>query len=178
MTWASLEEDQGNSVRAEEIRNLYFQQVFHQPYLLSINKQSISVKKPNDCESASCFLQQRTEIVDDASWVMGFLDIIDPAIDSIKRLFNIEKAKEYSAGDDRGEDEQSGGFSTDPASGSTTASGSGFNLDEFIREKLLLDPSKLDVQLGPSRVASSNSAKSAANMRRSENKNVTAVPKL
>ncbi|KAK9288215.1 hypothetical protein L1049_016664 [Liquidambar formosana] len=27
MTWASLEEDQGNSVRAEEIRNLYFQQV-------------------------------------------------------------------------------------------------------------------------------------------------------
>lgn len=27
MTWASMEEDQGNSVRAEEIRNLYFQQV-------------------------------------------------------------------------------------------------------------------------------------------------------
>jgi Tfp pilus assembly protein PilF len=27
MTWASLEEEQGNSVRAEEIRNLYFQQV-------------------------------------------------------------------------------------------------------------------------------------------------------
>lgn len=27
MTWASLEEDQGNPVRAEEIRNLYFQQV-------------------------------------------------------------------------------------------------------------------------------------------------------
>lgn len=27
MTWASLEEKQGNSVRAEEIRNLYFQQV-------------------------------------------------------------------------------------------------------------------------------------------------------
>ncbi|KAK7363483.1 hypothetical protein VNO77_05627 [Canavalia gladiata] len=24
MTWASLEEDQGNSVRAEEVRNLYF----------------------------------------------------------------------------------------------------------------------------------------------------------
>ena len=27
MTWAQLEEDQGNSIRAEEIRNLYFQQV-------------------------------------------------------------------------------------------------------------------------------------------------------
>lgn len=27
MTWASLEEDQGNPIRAEEIRNLYFQQV-------------------------------------------------------------------------------------------------------------------------------------------------------
>lgn len=27
MTWASLEENQGNSVRAEEIRDLYFQQV-------------------------------------------------------------------------------------------------------------------------------------------------------
>ena len=27
MTWASFEEDQGNTVRAEEIRNLYFQQV-------------------------------------------------------------------------------------------------------------------------------------------------------
>jgi len=27
MTWAAMEEEQGNSVRAEEIRNLYFQQV-------------------------------------------------------------------------------------------------------------------------------------------------------
>lgn len=27
MTWASLEEDQGNAIRAEEIRDLYFQQV-------------------------------------------------------------------------------------------------------------------------------------------------------
>lgn len=27
MTWAALEEDQGNAIRAEEIRNLYFQQV-------------------------------------------------------------------------------------------------------------------------------------------------------
>jgi hypothetical protein len=27
MTWAALEEEQGDPVRAEEIRNLYFQQV-------------------------------------------------------------------------------------------------------------------------------------------------------
>lgn len=27
MTWASLEENQGNAARAEEIRDLYFQQV-------------------------------------------------------------------------------------------------------------------------------------------------------
>ncbi|XP_041006918.1 protein high chlorophyll fluorescent 107-like [Juglans microcarpa x Juglans regia] len=32
MTWASLEEDQSNSVRAEEIRNLYFQQVRYGQY--------------------------------------------------------------------------------------------------------------------------------------------------
>ncbi|KAK6160996.1 hypothetical protein DH2020_004377 [Rehmannia glutinosa] len=103
MTWASLEEDQGNSVRAEEIRNLYF--------------------------------QQRTEIVDDASWIMGFMDIIDPAIDSIKRLLNMEKVKNSSSNEDRGEDEDSREFSTDYVNSSdTTGCGSGFNLDEFIRQ--------------------------------------------
>ncbi|PIN19213.1 hypothetical protein CDL12_08106 [Handroanthus impetiginosus] len=117
MTWASLEEDQGNSVRAEEIRNLYF--------------------------------QQRTEIVDDASWIMGFLDIIDPAIDSIKRLLNLEKAKDSS----ESEVEQSG-------NNNTIGSESEFNLDKFIREKLSLDPSKLDVQLGPSRMGTRSAIKS------------------
>lgn len=36
MTWASLEEQQGNAVRAEEIRNLYFQQVciLHGPHFV------------------------------------------------------------------------------------------------------------------------------------------------
>ncbi|GER25629.1 pre-mRNA splicing factor [Striga asiatica] len=122
MTWASLEEDQGDSVRAEEIRDLYF--------------------------------QQRTEIVDDASWVMGFMDIIDPAIDSIKRLLNMEKSKD-STGKDKYE--QSKEISTGYLN--TIASRSGFNLDEFIREKLLLDPSKLEVQL-ESPTSSSKSAKS------------------
>ncbi|PQQ20381.1 protein high chlorophyll fluorescent 107 [Prunus yedoensis var. nudiflora] len=59
MTWASLEENQGNAVRAEEIRDLYF--------------------------------QQRVEIVDDASWIMGFLDIIDPALDRIKSLLKLDQ---------------------------------------------------------------------------------------
>lgn len=79
---------------------------------------------------------QRTEVVDDASWMMGFLDIIDPAVDSIKRLFNMDKVtneKPAGNGDIAG-----------------TATGSGFNLDAFIRQKLLLDPSKLEFRLDPS----------------------------
>ncbi|KAF3456354.1 hypothetical protein FNV43_RR01004 [Rhamnella rubrinervis] len=112
MTWASLEEDQGNAVRAEEIRNLYF--------------------------------QQRTEIVDDASWVMGFLDIIDPAIDSVKRLLKMDQ-NSYSMSQDSlrrlteidriNIDEESVGYS------------SSFNLDAFIMDRLSLDPSKLEVQM-------------------------------
>lgn len=101
------------------------------------------------------------------------MDIIDPAIDSIKRLLNLKKAKDSF--EDRSEDEQSGGVSIDPVNGNITGSGSGFDLDEFIRQKLSLDPSKLEVQLGPSH---SKSTKSAASVWRSENKNVTAAPKL
>ncbi|OIT32882.1 PREDICTED: protein high chlorophyll fluorescent 107 [Nicotiana attenuata] len=165
MTWANLEEDQGNSVRAEEIRNLYF--------------------------------QQRTEVVDDESWIMGFLDVIDPAIDSIKRLLNLDqnsyyKVKESSnttaVDDTDGNTEESTGssstnisqeestgsssanISTEESAGSSSSSanisteesggsssgnikdnsidtGSGFDLDDFIREMLSLDPSKLEVQL-------------------------------
>ncbi|KAM0001603.1 putative tetratricopeptide-like repeat protein Mbb1 [Helianthus debilis subsp. tardiflorus] len=107
MTWASLEEDEGNSIRAEEIRNLYF--------------------------------QQRTEVVDDGSWVTGMLDIIDPAIDSIKKLLNINQNPRDSStsedGSDRVVDE------------SNTESGTGFDLDGFIRKKLSLDASKLDIDL-------------------------------
>lgn len=125
MTWASLEEDQGNSVRAEEIRNLYF--------------------------------QQRTEVVDDASWVMGFMDVIDPAIDSIKRLLNLEqnayyKMEDYSRMTNRKNDTGINEESTGPSSASYIAdsneeSGSNFNLDVFMREKLSLDPSKIDIQM-------------------------------
>ncbi|KAK7363480.1 hypothetical protein VNO77_05624 [Canavalia gladiata] len=118
MTWASLEEDQGNSVRAEEIRNLYF--------------------------------QQRTEVVDDASWVMGFLDIFDPAIDSLKRLLKLDPnlhnmsldALRSNAGTNKnGADVFSDNDNDDNHSENE------FDLDAFIMEKLSLDPSNLEVQL-------------------------------
>ncbi|CAM8996445.1 unnamed protein product [Rhodiola kirilowii] len=108
MTWASMEEDQGNSSRAEEIRNLYF--------------------------------QQRTEVVDDASWVMGLFDVIDPAIDSIKRLFKLEQASFR--------EQEFMKTSTQDAEASINEDVSnGFDLDSFIKEKLSLDPSKLDIQM-------------------------------
>lgn len=127
MTWAALEEEQGDPVRAEEIRNLYF--------------------------------QQRTEVVDDASWVIGFLDIIDPALDSVKRLLNLDqpsrparqddvksttepcpptaKSSETSAGNDAGNNGSE-------AMGTLT---SDFDLDAFIKKRLALDPSELDAVL-------------------------------
>ena len=89
-------------------------------------------------------VRQRTEIVDDASWVMGVFDIIDPAIDSIKRLLNIDQNSYYKAtnfDDISSIKEESSGFSTD------LVSGSGFDLDGFIRGKLSLDPSRLDIML-------------------------------
>ncbi|KAG9139402.1 hypothetical protein Leryth_017318 [Lithospermum erythrorhizon] len=118
MTWASLEEGQGNSIRAEEIRNLYF--------------------------------QQRTEVVDDESWIMGFLDIIDPAIDSIKRLLNFDKnsvSKDSSSTSAENKEVSKDEFGSTSEDSRITITETGFNLDDFIREKLSLDPLKLDVQL-------------------------------
>lgn len=124
MTWASLEEEQGNPIRAEEIRNLYF--------------------------------QQRTEVVDDASWIMGFLDIIDPALDSIKRLLNLDQTSDL-----RGQEIlrtiKETNNSTKGVSETTLANdhnerreenadlqASDFDLDAFIRDKLSLDATTLD----------------------------------
>ncbi|PHT54110.1 hypothetical protein CQW23_08572 [Capsicum baccatum] len=128
MTWANLEEDQGNSVRAEEIRNLYF--------------------------------QQRTEVVDDESWIMGFLDVFDPAIDSIKRLLNLDqnsyyKVKESTSDTISGDNaerstEESAGPSSGNVNDNNIDAGSGFDLDDFICVMLSLDPSKLEVQLATS----------------------------
>ncbi|KAH7573473.1 hypothetical protein ACOSP7_007168 [Xanthoceras sorbifolium] len=121
MTLAQLEEDQGNSVRAEEIRNQYF--------------------------------QQRIEVVDDASWVMGFMDIINPALDSIKRLFNLQQnsfkePSRYNPGvNENVTAEESVSPSFGSYAGNDLESVNGFDLDKFIREKLSLDPEKLDVYL-------------------------------
>ncbi|RYR30761.1 hypothetical protein Ahy_B01g055533 isoform A [Arachis hypogaea] len=130
MTWASLEEDQGNSVRAEEIRNLYF--------------------------------QQRTEVVDDASWVMGFLDIIDPAVDRLKRLLKLDPNSSNMMPDSfksiTGINKNKvdlAGTSSDVDDGEEDESG--FDLDAFIMERLSLDTSKLEVQLEPSTVKTSKS---------------------
>nr|GEX35078.1 protein high chlorophyll fluorescent 107 [Tanacetum cinerariifolium] len=121
MTWASLEEDQGNSIRAEEIRNLYF--------------------------------QQRTEVTDDGSWVTGVLDIIiDPAIDSIKKLLKIDQ-NSYNKQQDSSASEEG----SNPVSENNTESGSGFNLDDFISQKLSLDASKLDIDLGSKKSTSQKS---------------------
>lgn len=125
MTWASLEENQGNSVRAEEIRNLYF--------------------------------QQRIEIVDDASWIMGFLDIIDPALDRIKSLLKLDQNSQQiqqdslrtiTGANENNIDEESAGLSS---KGNDMESETGFDVDAFVTEKLSLDPSKLEVQMETSR---------------------------
>ena len=95
--------------------------------------------------------------MDDASWVMGFLDIIDPAIDSIKRLLKLDqesftkaKVSLENIAEINGKssiDEESSGF----LDGKDMESGMGMDLDAFISEKLSLDPSKLDVRIEPSK---------------------------
>ncbi|KAM0984776.1 hypothetical protein ACFX2I_012056 [Malus domestica] len=125
MTWASLEENQGNAVRAEEIRDLYF--------------------------------QQRTEVVDDASWVMGFLDIIDPALERIKNILRLDQSSKEMRQDALrtivGANESN--IDEEPISPSSNSndmeSESGFDVDAFVKEKLSLDPSKLEVQMVTSR---------------------------
>ncbi|CAN6477902.1 unnamed protein product [Victoria cruziana] len=121
MTWASLEEQQGNAVRAEEIRNLYF--------------------------------QQRTEIVDDASWVMGFLDMIDPAVDSIKKLLNLNSSLNVKAIEDviKQDNRSSKGTNvilprlTEESNYDGNNAPGGFDIDAFIRDKLSLDLSQLEI---------------------------------
>ncbi|CAK8563782.1 unnamed protein product [Lathyrus sativus] len=127
MTWASLEEDQGNSVRAEEIRNLYF--------------------------------QQRTEVVDDASWVMGFLDILDPAIDTLKRLLKMDpnsfNVSPYSMKNITATKKNMADYSSEDDN-NNEGDESEFDLDRFIMERLSLDVSKLEVQLETTKISSPN----------------------
>lgn len=101
---------------------------------------------------------QRTEVVDDASWVMGFLDIIDPAIDRVKRLLKMdqnpsqESLRRMAAVDDICDDIEA---SVGPSSNGSDKEGeSGFDLDAFISERLFLDLSKLDLFLETTRTYS------------------------
>lgn len=90
--------------------------------------------------------KQRTEVVDDASWVTGFLDIFDPALGSIKRLLNMEQNPQFRSSENF--DVQPSSLPLGSSEGSSDKnSGSGFDLDEFITTKLSLDPKKLDVRV-------------------------------
>ncbi|RWW00719.1 hypothetical protein GW17_00036293 [Ensete ventricosum] len=141
MTWASLEEQQGNPVRAEEIRNLYYQQVRL--------KMTLSVGN-----RFSCLSHQRTEVVDDASWVMGFIDIIDPALDSVKRLLNLDQSADLKGQEILRSLEEADCSSSEASNNSDNremeavehigSHDSDFDLDGFVRDKLSLDVSDLD----------------------------------
>jgi len=104
-----------------------------------------------------CFSQQRIEIVDDASWIMGFLDIIDPALDRIKSLLKLDQNSQQiqqdslrtiTGANENNIDEESAGPSSKR---NDMESESGFDVDAFVTEKLSLDPSKLEVQMETSR---------------------------
>ncbi|KAF2312739.1 hypothetical protein GH714_039814 [Hevea brasiliensis] len=153
ITWmacAQLEEDQRNSVRAEEIRNLYFQPV-SSCLLLNLILNSCTTRLKGQ---ANIVVSQLTEVVDDASWVMGFLDIIELALGSIKKLLNMDRNQCSKTQESLRNISEESENSSDGPSRDTDAnfikSGSGFNLEFFIKERLSLDPTKLDIQLEPS----------------------------
>ncbi|KAI3876533.1 hypothetical protein MKW98_015916 [Papaver atlanticum] len=161
MTWAALEEDQGNFVRAEEIRDLYF--------------------------------QQRTEVVDDASWVMGFMDIIDPTLDRIKRFLNLENSQiqemdsvrnmvrtnRNSIDDEDFVDTSSSSSLPDlknEEERSDASTSSSFDLDGFIKRKLSLDVSGLDFQIEASRTMNPTKVNYSRNVWRPEKRTLLRQP--
>lgn len=96
---------------------------------------------------------QRTEVVDDASWVMGFLDIIDPALDSIKKLLKLGSDTEFKRLDalinnaETNFSASEGSSDSSSIDANTEGNASDFDLDGFIKDKLSLDASKLDPQM-------------------------------
>lgn len=127
-------------------------------------------------------MRQRTEVVDDASWVLGFLDIIDPAIDSIKRLLKLDqesfnKVKDSMENIPEINENSTNKESVNPSAGSLDGkdneSGTGMDLDAFISEKLSLDPSKLDVQMESSKSFVTNKTRPTRRVWRSENRTTT-----
>lgn len=118
--------------------------------------------------------RQRTEVVDDASWVMGFLDIIDPALDSVKKLLNLDQQSgpggqknmksttdpsgssiRSSTGEEYSETSATGGPDATTLSSNdaedheeaTKIPQGSFDLDSFIKRRLGLDPTELDAVL-------------------------------
>lgn len=88
-------------------------------------------------------LEQRTEVVDDPLWVMGLLDIFDPAMGSIKRMFKWEQPPDSKSKKDlsRAKDQSAtGGESSE----TREMEKSDFDLDAFLKRRLSVDPSKLD----------------------------------
>jgi hypothetical protein len=99
---------------------------------------------------------------------MGFLDIIDPALDSVKKLLNLDpqsgpagqnivrgtrepnrSSMRSSAGEEYSETSATGGSNNANLSGNQTAETPqrGFDLDGFIKKRLGLDPAELDAVL-------------------------------
>lgn len=123
-------------------------------------------------------------MVDDASWVMGFLDIFDPALDSIKRLLNLDQNSD-SKGKEilrrlEGDTDASTGSSSQMIDhinlvneGNVDLEMSEFDLDAFIQDKLNLDASKLDSQLI---VSEPHKIKSSRRLWRPERKSFVSQP--
>ncbi|KAK8947180.1 hypothetical protein KSP39_PZI007230 [Platanthera zijinensis] len=128
--WGWMEWKEGNTNIAREL--------YHRAVL--INSKSGS--------AARCL--QRTEVVDNASWVTGILDLFDPAIDSIKFLLNLEHTSPYYIRNPenlrRLEESKCRSWSANSSS-KNIKGGGGFDLDAFIKVKLSLDASKLDEQM-------------------------------
>ncbi|KAG8480845.1 hypothetical protein CXB51_025316 [Gossypium anomalum] len=138
MTWAALEEDQGNSVRAEEIRNLYF--------------------------------QQRTEVVDDASWHKEATELGSRPRQQGTRAF--ERCRIYEDGAEEPFFTTSLGLND----GNDIGYGSRFDLNAFIKDKLSLDPSKLDLLMENSGNSSPKRVTSPRRMWRSQNRTTMTLP--
>ncbi|CAA6668943.1 unnamed protein product [Spirodela intermedia] len=148
MTWASLEEEQGNPIRAEEIRNLYLQQVIinHSLDLILILTFFTYITLVNPRGKKERKKRERTHRSRGRRfWVMGFSDIIDPAIDSIRRLLNFDQnpaARVQNAARnvkylENASVEELGGDGSGPPT-------SDFDLDAFIMDRFSLHESELD----------------------------------
>ncbi|XP_010259268.1 PREDICTED: protein high chlorophyll fluorescent 107 isoform X2 [Nelumbo nucifera] len=188
IAWGVLEQRLGNLSAARRLFRSSLN-INSQSYITWMTWASLEEEQGNSVraeEIRNLYFQQRTEVVDDDSWVMGFLDIIDPALDSIKRLLNFESNKSYSKGQDglrningmssKSAIEESEVLSSVSLEGKQLREvqpgqdSSDFDLDAFVHEKLSLDVSNLEVQIDasvPKKIGSSR------RVWRSQNKAVT-----